>query len=60
MTNEGLKFDQRTLFVERELGEVLEAYRLTRGVLPPRVLLAIEHFGFRSSGGTLRGPRASI
>src|SRR5260370_31823425 len=42
VTNEWLKLDQRTLFVERELGEVLKRTDLPEGVLPPRLSLAVK------------------
>ena len=41
-------------------GRSPQTHVLTRGVLPPRLALAMERFAFGSSGGALRGPRASI
>jgi hypothetical protein len=60
VTNEWLKLDQRTLFVERELGEALKRTDLPEGFCPQDLRWRMERFAFGSSGGALRGPRAII
>ena len=44
VTNEWLKLDQRTFFVERELGEALKRTDLPAGFCPQDLRLAMERF----------------
>jgi hypothetical protein len=54
VTNEWLKLGQRTIFVERELGEDLKHTDLPEGFCPQDLRWLMERFAFGSSGGALR------